>query len=98
MRLDREAKCCIEHPSANKAAPPVRAKMKRKKTLKFDDLMEAKSLSHLKEGCRAMSKIPERSKNEQYPLNRLRIRLATKAVELGRFEIESMFSRGVRVH
>ena len=45
-----------------------------------------------------MSKIPERSKNEQYSLNRLRIRLATKAVELGRFEIESMFSRGVRVH
>ena len=66
MRLDRKAKCCIEHPSANKAAPPVRAKMKRKKTLKFDDLMEAKSLSHLKEGCRTVGKILECPKCEQY--------------------------------
>ena len=44
MRLDGEAKCCIGHPSANKATPAVRAKMKGKETLKFDDLMEAKKL------------------------------------------------------
>lgn len=42
MRLDREAKYCVEHSAANKAALVVRAKIKRKKTLRFDHLMETK--------------------------------------------------------